>query len=1603
MDKRRQSLVVVSIVLMSVLFSGLTTLPMNVKAATLFVGGTGPGNYTSIQSAVDAASPGDTVFVYSGSYGENIAINKQISLVGEERDNTVISPSTSGHIVSINATSVVVRGFSITGSWGAGAAIGLTSSSDCQIVDNNLTGNDDGLNLYLSNNNTIASNIISRTDGVWIRYSDGNTILNNVITGNSYGLLLFESHSNNISDNIISDGGRGIYLSYSNKNFLSNNSLYSNAYEPGIYVWNTNDTTFVKNALVDTGIYLNGELPEHYSSLKLDSSNTANGRPIYYWKNVTGSPIPSGAGQVILFNCTGITVEDQNLSKTSVGIHLIFSSGNSLVRNNVSLNNKAGVLLVSSHNNTIHENDAYESGFRGTTVGSAIRSDYSDHNTITNNIASTGGMHFTYSNYTYIANNTVLSSGNGLGVSGYHNIIANNTVSHSSWGIAVGWDNNRVENNTVFSNAGNGITLRDSRDSVVTGNTVYGNRNGIYLDASANITVENNNAYENKYSGIHSTGSSDNIISGNNASWNFGSGISFGTSYDHVLLWNEMFGNGITFSGSLSSWWSHSIDTSNTVNGKPVYYWKNVVGGSIPSGAGQVILVGCTNVQVKDQNVSVGTIGVILGSSSGNTIERVNSSWNTEEGILLFESHGNVIGNSTLSYSDYGIHLLSSNNNLITNNVASENYGHGVYLRAGEGNGISGNNISANVRAGIQLEYSDYNRITDNDIIKNRLGIYLDDNSNDNIVKRNDISYNEDGVMLGMRSHSNEITYNTISWNERYGIYIGSAESQVITNNVLVKDGIYMGGSYLEHWNSHTIDTSNTVNGKPVYYWKNAVGGTVPSGAGQIILANCSNVSVENQNVSDTSVGVQIGFSSDIRIANTIASQNNWDGILARESSKLILENNTASYNRHGVNIVRTTNVTMTNNSMVEDSIYISAWELTDWASHDIDTSNTVNGKPVRYWKNVVGGTILANSGEVILANCTDVTVSDLNISNGSVGILIGHSSGIAVTNNTLLSNSVEGISLWGIIDSIVVGNVVTGNNNGLHSTSSMFVTVSGNSFIENEYGIYLWYNYYFYVHHNNFIDNIVQTYGIGSMPEEVIWDDGYPSGGNYWSDYTGVDNCSGPNQDVCPDPDDIGDEPYRMYWFGGSWDRYPLMKPVNVSSSSTPLAPENLQASPGNQQVTLTWNAPYDGGSPISNYRIYRGDTSGGEVFLTDVGDVLIFTDTGLANGKTYYYRVSAVNALGEGPLSNEASATPATVPGPPLTLSAVAGDSQITLTWNPPADDGGSPITNYRIYRGTSPGTEVLLSELGNVLSYIDSGLTDGQTYYYKVSAVTNVGEGPKSNEASATPTTHPGAPTGFLAVLSGLSSENVTLTWSLSSDDGGGQDSVIGYAIYRGMSYDANATGYNLISSVPSRTSEFIDNLAGEGDTNNYFYRICAIDLNNKTQCARDQVAKFTKHLSKGMVLVSMPLIVQDNSTSTVFQTVSFVRILIYEEKAGKKHNWKVFDKRKPYSKLPSVNYTMAFWVEVTADSYFTIAGTVPRLTTIKLHEGWNFVSYPSFVDRTVSDTLSTHYQTIETFDPTDPPWNLKRLGDSDLMTAGEGYWIHVSQDYDWVITN
>ncbi|HVU18608.1 MAG TPA: malectin domain-containing carbohydrate-binding protein [Candidatus Didemnitutus sp.] len=183
---------------------------------------------------------------------------------------------------------------------------------------------------------------------------------------------------------------------------------------------------------------------------------------------------------------------------------------------------------------------------------------------------------------------------------------------------------------------------------------------------------------------------------------------------------------------------------------------------------------------------------------------------------------------------------------------------------------------------------------------------------------------------------------------------------------------------------------------------------------------------------------------------------------------------------------------------------------------------------------------------------------------------------------------------------------------------------------------------------------------------------------------------------------------------------------------AGAPAAPTGLTASPASTQVTLNWTAS----SGATSYNVYRGTSANGEsstAIQTGVTGTS-FTNTGLTNGTTYYYKVAAVNSSGTSAQSNEASATPvAGIPSAPTGLTASPGNAQATLNWT-----ASSGATSYNVYRGTSSNGESSTAIQTGITgtSFTNTGLSNGTTYYYKVAAVNSSGTSAQSNEASVTP---------------------------------------------------------------------------------------------------------------------------------------------------------------------------------------------------------------------------------------------------------------------------
>ncbi len=206
----------------------------------------------------------------------------------------------------------------------------------------------------------------------------------------------------------------------------------------------------------------------------------------------------------------------------------------------------------------------------------------------------------------------------------------------------------------------------------------------------------------------------------------------------------------------------------------------------------------------------------------------------------------------------------------------------------------------------------------------------------------------------------------------------------------------------------------------------------------------------------------------------------------------------------------------------------------------------------------------------------------------------------------------------------------------------------------------------------------------------------------------------------------------------GNVWFTDEATPSIGHIGTGVPGAPTNVVGSPGNGQVTVSWQAPSsDGGSPITGYTVTA--SPGGGSCAT--GGALSCTVSGLTNGVTYSFDVRASSSVGQGPPSRpKVAAMPRTTPGPPTGVTASAGNAAVAVSWTPPAVDGGAPITGYSVT--ASPGGATCATTTSTMC--VVSGLTNSTAYTFTVRAANLAGQGtPSAPTASVTPLLPAGGP--------------------------------------------------------------------------------------------------------------------------------------------------------------------------------------------------------------------------------------------------------------------
>jgi len=489
-----------------------------------------------------------------------------------------------------------------------------------------------------------------------------------------------------------------------------------------------------------------------------------------------------------------------------------------------------------------------------------------------------------------------------------------------------------------------------------------------------------------------------------------------------------------------------------------------------------VDLLGISNVTIKNINIKGFVYGIRLYSSSNNTLYRNSIELNKEFGIYLYNSHNNTISENkitdTYGYTDSkGILLMCSSNNVIDENIVTKNDDGGIMLRGSSNNMIIMNNISDNDGWGIDLTYCS---MWD--------GCYPTRYSNNNTIMGNSVTKNFKGIRLRV-SWYNILNANTITNNSRNGVLMETASQNILRNNILAGNK-YNFGVFTFHnevrLSTYTqdIDTSNTVDGKPIYYLIKQNGLIIDSSnIGYLALVNSTNIHIKDVTLINNGQGLLLAFTTNSTIEN-VTITNNYIGIHVLSSDANLITASNITNNAFGISLYCSSSNNITNNTLTNNGGYNSGF----------------------YYGCILIGRLVL--GESVLETSTAISSED------------------NVISSNIISNN---------------GGSIVLTNPGTRCT-----IIDGNTISKNGEGIYLAYTSNNKIYHNNFIDNNKQVYIDATRGAVVnVWDDGYPFGGNYWSNYTGVDSNG----------DGIGDAPYIID--EDNADRYPLMGPFNSFNTS--------------------------------------------------------------------------------------------------------------------------------------------------------------------------------------------------------------------------------------------------------------------------------------------------------------------------------------------------------------------------------------------------------------------------------------------------------------------
>ncbi|MBY9005654.1 MAG: right-handed parallel beta-helix repeat-containing protein, partial [Candidatus Lokiarchaeota archaeon] len=836
------------------------------------------------------------------------------------------------------------------------AGIKLVNTSNGMLINNDCSNNNRMMGIFLRsscNNNTIINNTIFESSyvtfslryGIRIMdYCDENKILNNNIdgiyriTGKETAGISIENNCdlNLVQGNLVNDcWDNGIYVyNYSEGNIITENILSENS---GYGV------------LFDTYCHNN----EVFNNTAIENSAGIGFKEECYNNNIyhNNASYNSYYGIRLLGDCEYFGIYNNTCDSNEYGIvidgdiHGDSYGGSKYIDiefNNLSYNSDYAIYLDMPNDLNLNANKMYGSGinfYEG--LNNNQIPIHSDVYIPTNNTVNNKPIYF-FLDVDGLTSLDFPNAGQILLVNCSNAVLENLNFADCSVGIHMHWCDNAIIRNVTVNDSTIGIELVYCDDYNISETITNRNQNiGLELTRSFYGEIKNCTSNENAY-GIDLYNNNFTTITNIIAEYNNRQGIYLGGTYNCEIKncnANRNGGDGIFFNGGGNNTLCNNDLLENNQSGVVIWYGNHYF-------------------NVTDNIIGYNSeYGVYLNRDVDYSHITNNKIFNNlKDGIYVyFDSDFNTIfNNSIYNNSENGIYIYdydnpdSTNNNIINKNTIFNNALNGIRIyRDCHNNEIFNNTIYTNGENGIEL----YNNCDNNSVSENTI------NSN-----------GENGIIINDMCDNNNITLNEIHNNDLHSIYLFNSENLLISENNMSMGGIYFNtNTNLYKIATHQIDLTNYLNNKVVYYYEEQSGLDAVEfiNAGQIILYNCSNANIDNEDLSYGSLGISLYYCVNISMNEVISSFNVEYGIYVYNSTNIdilgcIIENNTYGiliddgYNNYNFNIT---------DNQIQNSLYagIKASNLYD----SIISNNQINFNALDYDYNYFAGLYISSSSNI--------------------------------------------------------------------------------------------------------------------------------------------------------------------------------------------------------------------------------------------------------------------------------------------------------------------------------------------------------------------------------------------------------------------------------------------------------------------------------------------------------------------------------------------------------------------------------------------------------------------------------------------------------------